>query len=89
MRKTIKARVITAAGVIAAAGVMSGAAGYALHGQPAAASVRQLPAWVHWRQAPGFMRDVKDCGGGPAVIVWGGKGDTSALVCRSGVAEAS
>jgi len=50
---------------------------------------RQLPSWVHWRQAPGFMRDVKDCGGGPAVIVWGGNGDTSAMVCRSGVAETS
>lgn len=48
-----------------------------------------LPAWVHWRQAPGFMRDVKDCGGGPAVIIWGGSGDTSALICKSGIAETS
>lgn len=57
--------------------------------KPGISAARHLPAWVHWRQAPGFMRDVEDCGGGPAVIVWGGHGDTSALICKSGIAETS
>ena len=53
-------------------------------------TVPSLPSWVHWRQAGGYMRDLTDCGKDhAAVIVWGGHGDTSALVCRSGIAEAS
>ena len=47
-----------------------------------------LPSWVHWKHASAkAAREV--CGHGPAVIVWGGSGDTSVIVCGNGKAGVS
>lgn len=48
-----------------------------------------LPSWVHWAPASrSAARQV--CGRGvQAITVWGGPGDTSALVCADGKAETS
>jgi hypothetical protein len=41
-----------------------------------------LPAWVHWRTTSGHD-------GHPCVVVWGGRGGTSAKVCKDGKAYGS
>ena len=48
-----------------------------------------LPSWVHW--APASSRAARQvCGRGvQAITVWGGSGDTSAVVCGDGKADVS
>lgn len=48
-----------------------------------------LPSWVHWAPASrSAARQV--CGRGvQAITVWGGSGDTSAIVCGNGKADVS
>lgn len=48
-----------------------------------------LPSWVHW--APASAKAARQvCGRGVAAItVWGGNGDTSAVVCANGKADVS
>lgn len=57
------------------------------HAAPSAHA--SLPSWVHW--APASSRAAREvCGRGVAAItVWGGSGDTSAVVCGNGKADAS
>jgi len=51
---------------------------------PAAARpAATAPAWLHIRHTDHRHH------GAPCVFVWGGSGDTSALVCRDGYAETS
>ena len=48
-----------------------------------------LPSWVHW--APASSKAAREvCGRGvQAIAVWGGSGDTSAVVCQDGKADVS
>jgi len=75
MRKTLTALVLAAA---AAIGIVTAS----LPG-PASATVRTLPTWAHWKNAPRGA-----CRHGAGVIVWAGHGD-GVLVCASGETEAS
>lgn len=48
----------------------------------------QIPKWFHWEHASkAAAREV--CGNGPAIIAWGGNGDTSVIICKNGKAETS
>lgn len=49
---------------------------------------QRLPAGYHWKHASkAAAKEV--CGNGPAIIAWGGKGDTSVIICKNGKAETS
>lgn len=46
------------------------------------------PKWFHWQHASNQAAR-EACGHGPAIIAWGGKGDTSVIICKNGKAENS
>lgn len=48
----------------------------------------QLPRWVHWQHAS-KQAALEVCGHGPAIIAWGGNGDTSVIICKNGKADIS
>jgi hypothetical protein len=81
MRKIRFWTVRIAAALVAMAGVAIGLG-------TADASTPHKPAWLH----TGVVHSYRDCGPKghrQGVIVWGGNGDTSALVCKSGRAFTS
>ena len=78
---------ITTSTIIAALLAATGLAGAGLSAasQPAQAATvthhaRVLPGWVHWTYASRAAR--ADCHGGPAIILWVGDSDQSALICK-------